>query len=45
MTLEKHLKIGDGGPDNCVRIYFGDNDKRELLIGRVGRHLDVASTQ
>ncbi|HTW83951.1 MAG TPA: hypothetical protein VMD91_07790 [Candidatus Sulfotelmatobacter sp.] len=43
--LEKHVKIGSGGADASVRIYFGDNAEGELLIGHVGRHLTVAKTQ
>lgn len=44
VTLQKHIKLGSGGKGESARIYFGDKDG-ELLIGHVGHHLDVASTQ
>lgn len=44
VRLLKHIKLGGGGIDDSARIYFGDKDG-ELLIGHVGRHLDVAKTQ
>ncbi len=43
-ALQKHVKFGGGGKDDSARIFFGDKDG-ELLIGHVGRHLDVAGTQ
>ncbi len=44
VVLEKHVKLGGGGRDYSARIFFGDKDD-ELLVGHVGRHLDVAGTQ
>ena len=44
VRLTKHLKLGSGGTDDAARIYFGDKNG-ELLIGHVGRHLDVANSQ
>ena len=44
VRLQKHVKLGGGGKGESARIYFGDKDG-QLLIGHVGHHLDVASTQ
>jgi transcriptional regulator NrdR family protein len=40
VILENHLKLGNGKPDNCCRIYFENllKDEGKLLIGYVGRH-------
>lgn len=45
VILQKHIKLGGGGKDDAARVYFGDNKDGEVLIGHVGRHLDVAKTQ
>jgi hypothetical protein len=44
VMLEKHLKLGSGGADTSLRVYFGDRND-QLLIGHVGRHLTTAKTQ
>ena len=45
---EEHLRLGGGAydPRNCLRIYFSTepNSSPAIVIGHVGRHLDVIST-
>ena len=43
ITLGPHLKLGTGGPDACLRIYWWiDEEARKLVIGHVGKHLTGA---
>ena len=46
---EEHLRLGGGGdPANNLRIYLntdlGQEPKNRVVVGHVGRHLDVLST-
>ena len=46
--LEKHLTLGGGpkqNPKTTAQIYFGDDANGQLLVGHVGRHLDITRTQ
>ncbi|MGA2897853.1 MAG: hypothetical protein ABSE27_09685 [Acidobacteriaceae bacterium] len=39
VSLVKHLALGKGGPDTCLRIYFYDDETDgKFVIGHVGRH-------
>jgi hypothetical protein len=39
IPIEKHLALGKGGPDTCLRIYFFDDETEgKFVIGHVGRH-------
>jgi hypothetical protein len=39
VPIEKHLALGKGGPDTCLRIYFFDDEiESKFVIGHVGRH-------
>ena len=43
ITLGPHLKLGTGGSDTCLRIYWWiDEEARKLVIGHVGKHLTGA---
>ena len=44
---EEHLKVGGGyDPATCLRVYFTTEQRFDgkVVIGHVGRHLDVATT-
>lgn len=47
-TCEEHIRLGGGtyDPQYCARIYFTSSQscKSKLVIGHIGRHLDVMST-
>jgi hypothetical protein len=46
MTMERHLTIGGGDTENCVRIHFEiDDANNKFIIGWCGRHPDVPSTR
>jgi len=39
ISLEKHLALGKGGPDTCLRIHFYDDEASGVfVVGHVGRH-------
>ena len=39
-----HIKLGTGGPDNCLRIHFWPNDEtQKVCIGHCGEHRKIAS--
>jgi hypothetical protein len=45
IPIEKHLALGKGGPDTCLRIYFFDDEMEgKFVIGHVGRHKTNSQT-
>lgn len=39
ISIEKHLALGKGGPDTCLRVYFHDDEvSGKFIVGHVGRH-------
>ena len=45
IPIEKHLALGKGGPDTCLRIYFFDDEAEgRFVIGHVGRHKTNSKT-
>lgn len=45
VPIEKHLGLGDGGPDTCRRFYFYDDESAgQFVIGHVGRQKKKSET-
>ncbi len=45
VEMQEHIKLGKGGPETSLRIHFCWSDDDEvLLVGHVGRHLDIVSS-
>lgn len=39
VSIEQHIAIGTGAPDNCLRVhFFFDEQKQRAVIAHVGRH-------
>ena len=44
--IEPHLKYGNKDDEKSIRIYYAwDKDRRLLIIGHIGKHLDNATTR